>query len=97
MFYLRKQKLNKLNRISLGAIGLLLVFVSTSGMNCIGGGNPRVIIVDDNKTPVQLAEDVEARIFVNGEMSKNKVVLKAGKWVLSDPGDNEDGKANKKD
>jgi len=58
------------------------------------------VLVHDDKTPVQLAEDVEARIFVNGEMSKNKVVLKTGKWVLSDPDNGEkkeDGKDNKKD
>jgi hypothetical protein len=49
----------------------------------------RAVIVPPNE-PVQVAEDAQVRVYVNTKegrvKSQNKVTIREGQWIVSDPG-----------
>lgn len=74
-----------------GAIALTLSFGITS---CLS--KTKVVIVPPGE-PVQLAEDIEAKVYTEVEKDgktvrikgNNRVLLRHGQWVISDPGPEE--------
>ena len=85
------QQAQWIDLLRLALWGLLLVFVLMSA-GCGFRGGPRAVIIPSGE-PVQLAEPVQARIYVERkdgkgkEASKNKVVLGEGLWVIEDDGE----------
>ena len=70
---------------------LVLILMVTIGAALMGGCiSTRSVLVPTGE-PVQLAEDVEAYVYVQvkGEkiVGKDRVVLPHGWWCLPDPGD----------
>jgi hypothetical protein len=75
------------NRRRLKLPALILLGLAACASGC---GRIRIIIVPAGE-PVQLAEDVKARVFVevDGKLiqTKEPVTIPAGWWCLPDPGE----------
>jgi len=67
---------------------LLLPIITLILLSAFAGGcgGKRVVLVPAGE-PVQLAEDVKAYVYVNGERSANRVMLPHGWWCLPDTGE----------
>lgn len=76
-----------MSRLSLKTLSLILIAMLVCSSGC---ASRRVVIVNPNSQDVQLAQDVEAHVYVETDKgrvkSSNKVKLYEGQWIVTDPG-----------